>query len=158
MNILAIDVGTKTGWAAQYGHRLESGVQEFDLRRGESPGMRFIRFNAWLGEILGQVKPAVVVFEQSHQRGGYATQLLIGMTTRILEACAARGIEHMAVHSATLKKSATGSGRADKDAMIVAAKKLYPDRDISGDDEADALLLLDHTLKEFRLKKNDRSR
>jgi hypothetical protein len=40
MAILALDLGTRTGWAPAEHGRVESGVQVFDVRRGESPGMR----------------------------------------------------------------------------------------------------------------------
>jgi hypothetical protein len=33
--ILAVDLGTRTGWALWDGARTESGVQVFDLKRGE---------------------------------------------------------------------------------------------------------------------------
>ena len=142
MNILAIDCGTYTGWAARHDGVIDSGIQTFDLKRGESPGMRFLRFNAWLEEMFSLVNPEVVTYEQAHHRGGATTVLMVGMTTRIDEFCARHGIEHAAVHSATLKKSATGRGKADKADMIKSAKKLYPGIDIFNDDHADALCLL----------------
>jgi Holliday junction resolvasome RuvABC endonuclease subunit len=82
-------------------------------------------------------------------RGGPATDLLVGMTTRVVEICAERNIDHQPVHSATLKKAATGSGRAEKDAMIKAAKKRFPGIEILSDDHADALCLLDYAVKEY---------
>lgn len=140
MRILALDLGTKTGWATNCPQ--ESGVQEFLLNRGESPGMRYIRFRAWLEEMIEIVKPDVIVYEQTHMRGGYATELAHGFSTRVQEICAKYGIEHAAVHSATLKKFATGSGRAKKEDMIKAAHtKLGVSKRID-DNEADALWLL----------------
>ena len=50
MKILALDLATKSGWATNVDH--QSGVQVFDVRRGESPGMRFLRCRAWLGEMF----------------------------------------------------------------------------------------------------------
>ena len=47
-----------------------------------------------------------------------------------------------------LKKLATGSGSADKEAMIRAATK-YAGREIRSNDEADALMLLKVTLEEL---------
>lgn len=55
------------------------------------------------------------------------------------------GIEHAAVHSATLKKWDTGSGRADKGAMLAAVRARWKP-DVAGDDEADALALLHYAL------------
>lgn len=143
--ILALDFGTRTGWAALSDGHIESGVQTFDLARGESPGMRFIRFRRWLEEMIALARPGLCVYEAAHHRGGYATELLVGMVTRLQEVCAERGIEYAAVHNATLKKASCGSGRADKQAMIAEAMRRFPDRVITDDNEADALLLLCYT-------------
>ena len=147
MNYLSLDPGTRCGFASLCAGRIESGVQTFPLGRGDSPGMRFIRFNRWLAEMCDTLKPDLIIWERPHLRGGYATDLLVGFTTRVQEACAARGIECEAVHSATLKKSATGSGRADKAAMIREASR-FAGRRIESDDEADALMLLAMAMKE----------
>jgi len=55
--------------------------------------------------------------------------------------CAEHGIEHAAVHSATIKKHATGKGNAGKQEMVAAMQALgFRPED---DNEADALALLD---------------
>ena len=120
MKILAIDPGTHCGWCTNATGRLEWGEQDFSLRRGESPGMRYIAFRKWL---LCMPRTDLVVFERPHMRGGAATDLLVGFSTRIEGVCAEYGIEHAAVHSATLKKFALGRGRGDKKEMIAAAVK-----------------------------------
>jgi hypothetical protein len=38
MNILSLDMATKTGWALKENGRIVSGVQAFAKQRGESPG------------------------------------------------------------------------------------------------------------------------
>jgi len=148
LRILAIDPATRTGWATNSRSGIESGVREFDLRRGESPGMRFLHFRHWL-EVLAEATGAeVLVFEQAHHRGGAATELGVGFATRVMEVAAARGIEYRSCHTATLKKYATGAGNADKERMIEAALARFPQRRNGGrgggltNDEADALLLL----------------
>ena len=141
MNILALDLGTRTGYASFVNGRVESGVQDFALGRGDSHGMRFIRFNRWLTEMIALTMPALITYERPHLRGGFATDLLVGFATRVQERCAEAGIECEAVHSATLKKAATGSGRAAKDAMIAVAEERFGKR-VASDDEADALCLL----------------
>jgi Holliday junction resolvasome RuvABC endonuclease subunit len=142
MRILALDFGCKTGWASLTSGFVESGVQEFNLERGESPGMRFLRFNVWLDRMIQIVQPKIVVYERAHHRGGWATELLIGMITRLQEKCAAERVEYSPVHSSTLKKFATGSGRSDKTQMIKACIKRFPGNPPIDDNEADALLLL----------------
>jgi hypothetical protein len=86
MNILSIDAATKTGWATNILGR-RSGITEFALKRGESPGMRFLRCRAWLNEMWkllgGQID--VICYEQAHHRGGTATACCVGFgTDRIL--------------------------------------------------------------------------
>jgi Holliday junction resolvasome RuvABC endonuclease subunit len=148
MLILALDVGTSTGWALLGATgRIESGTQRFDLKRGESPGMRFIAFTRWLAEVARVPDDAapspieLIAFEQPHHRGGAATELLIGFTTRIVEFCARHGIQHAAVHSATLKRWATGDARADKQLMRAACAARWGHMPQT-DDEADAVALV----------------
>ncbi len=162
MNILALDLGTRTGWALSEGGRIESGVHVFDVRRGESPGMRYVAFNRWL-QVMGSahVSPPVtgrvvaaadlIVFEMPHLRGGAAATVLAGFQTRVEEFCAARGIEHVPVHSATLKKWTTGSGRGDKTAMrhAVHRKGWMSGREIYDDNEVDAIALLHYAIAEI---------
>jgi len=149
MNILALDCGTKTGWASFADGRIESGVQDFSLKRGESKGIRFLRFNTWLKAMAELTNPQIVVYEMAHFRGGHATEILVGMTTRIEEFCESNNIEYGSVHSATLKKFATGSGKANKEGMIRVAKERFNRPDLSSDDEADALHILAWARKEY---------
>jgi Holliday junction resolvasome RuvABC endonuclease subunit len=146
MKIIALDLGTNTGWATNLTGSVESGVQTFDIKRGESPGMRYVRFNRWLEE-LAEEGPDLIIFEQAHNRGGAATELLNGMATRVLELCAKRGVQHTSIHSQSLKKWATGSGNAKKPEMISAIKKTYPL--VEDDNEADALHMLNYAVSEL---------
>ena len=160
--ILAFDPGSKTGWAYRaplpvnpfpwnaVGKLLavNSGAALFERKRGASAGMRFIDFNKWLREIMDAVKPDVVVYEMAHHRGGAATEILVGFTTRIQEECERRGIEYLGVHTGTLKKEVLGSGRADKSDSIKFAEK-YLGRKVGGDDESDAVCLLAYAEKKL---------
>lgn len=146
MNILSVDLGTRTGWALDESGLITSGVQTFDVRRGESPGMRYVRLTRWLEEIAEKV--GLIAYELAHQRGGPATEVAAGFATHVQAFCALKKIEHVAVHSATLKKWVTGSGRADKEAMIRAVGSRWGWTGKS-DDEADALGLLYYAREEI---------
>lgn len=157
--VLALDLATKTGWALRdRSGNLESGVQEFELKRGESAGMRFLRFRKWMKDMIAlgelgtkysQNEPGLILFEQAHHRGGAATQLCVGLVTNVLADAAQHGVEHMSVHSATLKKFATGSGKSSKEEMITKAKEFYPNVILLDDNHADALLMLKYGLTEL---------
>lgn len=69
----------------------------------------------------------------AHIRGG-----LWWMVREMLDA---EDIDVVVVTPATLKKYATGKGNAAKDAVLAAAVRRFPDVDVTGNDEADALWL-----------------
>jgi hypothetical protein len=139
--ILALDLSTRTGWATNYPR--QSGTQDFELRRGESPGMRC---RAWLTEmlkLLGRID--LIVFEQAHHRGGAATACCVGLVATAQAFAAEHGIELMAVHTGELKRWATGKGNASKQMMVQAARDSgWTPAD---DNEADAELLLEYAMK-----------
>lgn len=141
MNILALDLATRTGWAiVADGRLLESGVQDFTKRRGESNGLLFLRARKWLRDVADLYKPALIAYERAHFRGGAATEICVGLQTRAQELAAELGIEAAPVATMTLKKWATGSGKADKLAMIERAAKAMG-RVPLDDNEADAVLI-----------------
>lgn len=144
--ILALDLATRTGWAHSRG---ESGVQDFALKRGESAGMRFIRFRKWLNDLLDTCPAVVIAYEQAHHRGGAATHVAENLVGRVLEIAAERGLETVAYHTSTLKKHATGKGNAGKPQMIAAARKRWPQTAIVDDNHADALWALDMARSEI---------
>lgn len=141
LKVLAIDTATKTGWATNAQGATEHGEEDFSVRRGESRGMRFVRFRAWLENILDLLQPDIVVYEQAHYRGGAATEVCVGLVTRIQEICAKRGIDYTTYHSGTIKKFACGNGRASKDDMIKAAEEKWGEN--LTENEADALWILE---------------
>ncbi len=146
-SILALDLGSTTGWAIAHDGTVVSGTWDIAPRRGESPGMRYIRLRGRLQALhVAYPNLALVVYEQAHHRGGAATEYAVGCVTTVQAWCASLGIEFAGVHTATIKKHATGKGNASKQDMIAAAKArgFNP----GCDNEADALALLDWALTE----------
>jgi hypothetical protein len=149
--ILALDIATKTGWAYRVNGKIISGVEDFSLKRGDSPGMRYIYFGKWLSNFASQ-EDLLIVYEQPNHRGGAATEVLVGLVTHMQSFCAPRGFEHAAVEISVLKKHATGKGNAGKEMMIDAANVLLEAQGIDpteSDDEADAICLLNYAEKEL---------
>ena len=157
MIILSLDLATSTGWASYAEGDITIGSASFALRRGDSPGMRFLRCRAWLREmlkLLGNID--LIVYEQPHQRGGHPTQVAMGLATEVLSFSARANIETTTVHSMSLKKWATGKGNAKKPQMIEEAKSRG--YDVANDDEADAVLMLEYTLEGLNVSSRDTAR
>ena len=144
MNILAVDPGTKTGWACIVGGQIEGGVEDFSLKIGESKGMRFFKFTDWFHGILSySLKFDLVVYEDSYHTSKAGRQLVIGMITRVQEICDLKKIEYTFVNAMSLKKQSVGKGNASKKMMVEEAKRRHPGIEIIDDNHADALLMLD---------------
>lgn len=142
--MLALDLATSTGWAIDGA----SGTWDLAPGRGESPGMRFVRLRAKLNWVLTAYPfLRLVVIEQAHHRGGAATAICAGLAAIVQEWCAVHELNHAAVHTATLKKHATGRGNAKKHEMIAAARERGWNP--VDDNEADALWLLDYAQREI---------
>lgn len=149
--VLALDLATRAGWALRDADGvLTSGVQKFPLRRGESPGMRWLRFRRWLREVCDLGQPQVIACELP-LTAGRGARMGIGreLQTVVEEEAAARAIETTGVYPATLKKHATGKGNSGKPAMIAAASARWPGVEVLDDNHADALLVLAWALEEI---------
>ena len=141
MHTLALDLGTKTGWALRSNGQLISGVQSFKPGRYEGGGMRFLKFGMWLNEVQDGSKFDAVHFEEVRRHAGTDAAHVYGGFLAYLSAwCEQRQIPYSGVPVGTIKKSFTGKGNANKDAMIERARELgYSPTD---DNEADAIALL----------------
>ncbi len=136
LNYLALDAATKTGYAHTDG---TSGTYE---AMGKARNCKFAEFAFWLNCFLDEHHTDALVHEQSHHRGGPATRLLLGLTSIVELIAAQRDLPVHAVHTATLKKYATGSGRAQKYQMREAAEAMHPTIALIDDNHIDALWLL----------------
>ena len=135
MKILALDIATKTGWC----NDTSSGVWDFNIKRGESIGMRLIRFRAKLKEMIDLDKPDVIVYELP--AGLFKASIMVAseMIGVLKTLCEDEGIEYAHESATEIKKFATGKGNAKKDVMISKAKELGIDE--IDDNHADAIHL-----------------
>lgn len=121
MRILAIDPGTRCGWAVwEDGTIVAAGTWDLGARRHEGGGMRFLRLARYLEEALCGVG-AVAYEEVRRHLGVDAAHIYGGIVATLSSACEARGVPYTGVPVATVKKLATGKGNADKARMIAAA-------------------------------------
>ena len=144
--VLALDIGTSTGWAiTRQPGRIESG--RVMLRNGEREGERMHAFRRWLSETMTRVGDIdFVTWEDAFRQPGIATQVHHRLVGVLLEFCERNRIGYLKVPTSTIKKFATGSGRADKPAMIAAAQAAGFRIRTDAHDEADALHLLRYVL------------
>lgn len=127
MRILAIDPGTNCGWAVRYDDsRMDGGTWRLQPGRFEGGGMRFLRLRRYLNEMIDQVKPELVVFEEVRRHiGTTAAHVYGGLIAVIQEECECRQIPYQAIPVGTVKKVATGKGNAGKPEMIAAANEQW---------------------------------
>lgn len=148
MNILALDIGIKTGYAiwTTKGHGVYntstrlSGVVEFTFKRGDSPDVRFLEFQKWIEKRVNQCGIDLIIYEKPFLRGGAASDFLKGFMLIIRMVAVRRGISYKGIMGTTLKKFATGNGRASKEQMVLTATQRYGK--VKDDNQADALHLL----------------
>ena len=152
--ILALDLGTTTGWALRdRTGRITSGTESFKPRRFEGGGMRFLRFKGWLTELKAHADGIdALVFEEvrrhvstdaAHAYGGFLATLTAW--------CEHHQIPYQGVPVGTIKKHATGKGNAGKEDVIAAirARGHQP----VDDNEADALALLHWAIEQHALER-----
>lgn len=142
--ILALDLGTKTGWAVKSNSGIQHGMQEFKNDRFSGGGMRYLKFEKWL---TGLPKPAQVVFEEVRRHAGTdAAHVYGGLLATLTKWCESEGIPYQGVPVGTIKKFWTDKGNAGKDVMIAAGKERG--FDVDDDNTMDAIALLHYWLKE----------
>jgi Holliday junction resolvasome RuvABC endonuclease subunit len=147
--ILALDLGTTTGWALRpTGGPIAHGWMSLKGGRYEGGGMRYLRFSRWLHEIYGTAGDInAVYFEEVRRHASTdAAHVYGGLMATLTAWCESRNIPYQGVPVGTIKKHATGKGNAGKDDMLAAMQALgHP---VTDDNEADAIALLHWALEQ----------
>lgn len=140
-NILALDLGTKTGWALQQGEEIFSGTENFQTSRFSGGGMRFLRFRRFLDSLKEKTDIKTVYFEEVRRHlGTDAAHVYGGFLAHLTAWCEEHKIPYQGVSVGTIKRHATGKGNANKEEVIASIKeKGFNPVD---DNEADSLALL----------------
>lgn len=136
---LALDLGTKCGWAWGKGNAPAAhGTLDLTPGRFSGGGMRYVRFRRELEDLLQGVSR--VAFEEVRRHMGVdAAHVYGGLMAVLTGLCEERGIPYEGVPVGTIKKHATGKGNASKGEMVAAMKARGYDP--KTEDEADALAL-----------------
>ncbi|CAB3922470.1 hypothetical protein [Achromobacter deleyi] len=142
VNILALDLGTKLGWALQMRDRpITHGTESFVPRKSWSPGQRWQRFRTFLHEVVGHNNVHVIAYEDVKRHAGTDAAHAYGAFLALTELVAdSHRVRLMPVGVGTIKKHWTGKGNADKAAMEAQARArgFRPETD----NDADALAIL----------------
>ena len=141
-SILALDLGTQTGWAIRLKDgQIISNSETFKPQRFEGGGMRYLRFRKWLTEIKQSGEIDAIYFEEVRRHIGVdAAHAYGGFMATLTSWCEHHAIPYQGVPVGTIKKHATCKGNAGKAEMIVAVQSRG--HTPTDDNEADALALL----------------
>lgn len=146
--LLALDLGTTTGYAFGRQGVLVSGAVSFKPDKFAGGGMRFVLFRRWLHE-LPEI-PTRVAYEAVRMHAAVdAAHIYGGLMATLTAWCEERKVPYEGVPVATIKKYWTGKGNAKKEHMIEAAQLLgFNPKD---DNEADALAIY-HYIKAHEVR------
>ena len=157
--ILALDLGTTTGWALRSANGpVAHGFVSFKSQRFEGGGMRYLRFGRWLADMLTLNAPKTgaqanltgieaVYFEEVRRHASTdSAHVYGGLMATLTSWCEHHKIPYQGVPVGTIKKHATGKGNASTDDMIAAMAGMG--YQVTDDNVADALALLHWALSE----------
>ena len=141
--ILALDLGTATGWAIRTAEGvILSGTVSFKPSRYDGGGMRYLRFRAWLEELVEDAGGLSAIWYEEVRRhlGTDAAHVYGGLLATLTAWAEQRSIPYSGTPVGTIKSFATGRGNAGKPEVMAAMRS----RGFSpaDDNEADALALL----------------
>lgn len=135
VKVIGLDLSlTSTGIASSLGW--------VDRIRPAGAGMQRLRFirDAILGYVVAPTD-LVVVEGPSYGSVGARQHERAGLWWHVMETIDRHDLRWVQVAPAALKRYATGSGNAGKDAVLTAAVRRFPAIEVTGNDEADALWL-----------------
>jgi hypothetical protein len=141
--MLAVDLGTTTGWAmALPGSSMASGTVSLKPSRYDGGGMRYLRFRSWLDTLVEDVGTIGEVHYEEVRRhlSTDAAHVHGGLLGTLSAWCEEWSIAYQGVPVGTIKRFIAGRGNADKAAVIEAVRaRGYSPAD---NNEADAIAIL----------------
>ena len=140
--IIALDLGTRCGWAVFNGKRVvESGRWSLlTSRKGRHRAERWLNFDARLETLIEHYEPDVVAYEEVRRHVGTTAAHVYGGLLAQVEIADWRwpDAEFVPIGVGTWKKATVGQGNATKDDVLHWAKRKFRFTPKS-EDEADAL-------------------
>ncbi|WP_343499668.1 hypothetical protein [Achromobacter denitrificans] len=140
--VLALDLGTKLGWAVRARDgKVWHGTEVFTPRKSWTPGQRWLRARSFLTDLIVRHQATVIAYEDVKRHVGTDAAHAYGAFLCIVQMVAdSHRATLQPVGVKTIKKYWTGNGNADKDAMTAQAKVrgYRPETD----NDSDALAIL----------------
>ncbi|KNE28199.1 hypothetical protein [Achromobacter spanius] len=140
--ILALDLGTKLGWAVRARDgRIVHGTEAFTPRKSWTPGQRWLRARSFLTDVIVRHQVHAIAYEDVKRHAGTDAAHAYGAFLCLVQMVAdSHRTALLPVGVGTIKKHWTGKGNADKDAMKAQAK--VRGFSVVDDNDADALAIL----------------
>lgn len=148
--VLAIDIGTQTGFAQLANGVLTSGSIGFhrykgsNTRKPDHDGQPYLSMHKWLRELVIQDRPDCIVYEEVFRwMSADAARTFGAYRGQILLMAANYDIPCIGHSPSQIKKFWTGKGTADKPAMRAAMVHRIPSlKAVVDPDEVDAIAIL----------------
>jgi crossover junction endodeoxyribonuclease RuvC len=139
--LLALDLGTNTGWALSHKGDIQSGTISFKDTPFDCKDSKYTKFRRWLDNQKAHFEFEQIVYESVRRHAGtIAAQVYGGFMATLQTFGDKHEIPYEGVPVGTIKKFATGKGNASKEDVIRAMKGRG--HEPIDDNEADALALL----------------
>ncbi|MFY2608251.1 hypothetical protein [Achromobacter ruhlandii] len=142
VNILALDLGTKLGWAVRARDgAVWHGTEVFTPRKSWTPGQRWLRARSFVTDLVVRHQVHAIAYEDVKRHVGTDAAHAYGAFLCLVQMVAdSHRAALMPVGVGTIKKHWTGKGNADKAAMEAQARArgFRPE----SDNDADALAIL----------------
>ena len=150
--VLGLDLGTRCGWAILQGTEgdyIAGGT--WTLRRGadESGGMRIVRFESHLAELIAKNPRLVVAYEAVKRWRGSRAAIIYGELFGVVERLGLDHFDYVGFPPGRIKKEATGRGNSSKNMMQAAAAQRWPEVNIVDDNHADAMWIAHLAVQDF---------
>ena len=144
MNILALDLATKTGYAAHLPGGIISGSKSFKALPSQPVGALFSKWDEWINCQLDKTEIEFVAYElvDFRMQNRQWNQIYHGMVAIMMAAAFRRTIGTRGYTVRDIKLAATGKAKATKAEMVAAARAQWLDQAIQDDNQADALWVL----------------
>ncbi len=137
---LCLDLGTTTGWALVQSQQVtRSGIANFQPRRFDGGGIRYVKFLKFLNDHQSQIQPIRGVFyeEVRCHLGVDAAHAYGGFLAVLTAWCETNQIAYEGIPVGRIKKHIAGKGNASKQEVIAAVNARG--HKVTDNNEADAI-------------------